>query len=160
MGLKSEKVNDLTKQAIIAALYAVICIALAPISYGEIQLRAAEMLMVLPFYNKKHTIGLTLGCFLANLFSPIGLPDIIFGTLATFIACVLIVKFKKLALVAPIAAGVNGVIVGAMLHIVFDVPLLLTMAAVALGQLASVYAGIIVMKLLEKNSAVRQFLYS
>lgn len=151
--------KDLTKQAAIAAIYAAICIVLQPLSYGPIQLRISEMLMVLPFYNKKHTIGLTLGCLLANFFSfELGIWDVIFGTGATLLSCLLIVSFKQRKLVAPIAALVNGLIIGAELHFILNLPFLLSAATVAIGEFAAVLAGVMAMKAIEHNQKLHNLL--
>ena len=67
----------------IAALYAGLTILLAPISYGMIQIRVAEMLMVLPFFTAAAVPGLFVGCLVANNYGGYGLPDIVFCSLAT-----------------------------------------------------------------------------
>lgn len=72
--------------AIVAAAYAALTTALAPISYGAIQLRLSEVLCILPFFFPMSAAGLFVGCLIANLFSPMGAPDIIFGSLATLLA--------------------------------------------------------------------------
>ena len=125
--------KDIARQAIIAALYAVITISLAPISYGMIQFRLAEMLVVLPFLNKKHIIGVTLGCLVANIPSLLGPVDIVVGTLATFIVCVIVSKLPAAKFIPLVAAAVNGVIIGLMLYLVLGYPLLPAMGAVAFG---------------------------
>ena len=56
--------------AVIAAVYAVLTIGLSPISYGPIQVRLSECMVLLAFYNRKWIPGLTIGCLLANLNSP------------------------------------------------------------------------------------------
>jgi uncharacterized membrane protein len=61
--------------AIVAALYAVMTIALNPISFGPIQLRAANLLMALMFFDKDYCYGLALGVFIGNLTSPFGALD-------------------------------------------------------------------------------------
>ena len=71
----------------IAALYAVITIACGPLSYEFSQFRISELLNLLVFFNPSYTIGLTLGCLLANLASTVGPLDIIFGTLTTCSVC-------------------------------------------------------------------------
>lgn len=153
------KTKDIARQAIIAALYAAICVALAPISYGAIQLRISEMLMVLPFYNKKYTVGLTLGCLIANLYSPeLGLWDPIFGTLATLIACLIISRLETAKFVALAAAAVNGVIIGAMLYFVLGLPFMFSAATVAIGEFIAVFAGVAVMKALERNDGLKAIL--
>ena len=76
--------------AMVAAVYAVVTIGLAPISYGVFQFRISEALTLLTFFNPIFVPGLTLGVLVANFASPYGLMDMLLGTLASFIAFVLI----------------------------------------------------------------------
>ena len=75
----------------VAALYAVLTVALAPISYGPLQFRIAEFLKVFVLYNPWLSIGIGIGTFFANLSSPyvgpleliwMPLTDILGGLLA------------------------------------------------------------------------------
>lgn len=86
----------ITANAFIAALYAVITLLCAPLSYEFSQFRFSEALNLLVFFNPTYTIGLTLGCLLANIASTVGPLDMVFGTLATLISCLLIVWFSKI----------------------------------------------------------------
>lgn len=86
----------ITANAFIAALYAVITILCAPLSYEFSQFRFSEALNLLVFFNPTYTIGLTVGCFIANVASTVGPLDMVFGTLATLISCLLIVWFSKI----------------------------------------------------------------
>ncbi len=97
---------------IIAAVYAVLTVFLPVPQYSGVQLRVAEAMTVLPFLFPEAVWGLTVGCFLANLFSPF-LLDCVFGTAATFIAalCTARVKSPYLAPLPPVIC--NAVIIGA-----------------------------------------------
>ena len=86
----------ITANAFIAALYAVITILCAPLSYEFSQFRFSEALNLLVFFNPTYTIGLTVGCFIANVASTVGPLDMVFGTLATLISCLFIVWFSKI----------------------------------------------------------------
>lgn len=154
------RIKEVTKQGIIAALYAVISITLAPISFGVIQFRVAEMLMPLPYYNNKNIIGITLGCLITNLFSPMGVADIIFGTTATFLACILISKLRKKRLAGVIAALINGLVIGAELYLILGLPLLFSCITVAVGEFVVVQVGSIIMKEMEGRTALAQFFIS
>lgn len=92
--------NKLQKQiflAIMAAIYVVLTIAVAPFAYGVVQFRISEMLNHLMAYNKKYIISLGSGVFIANLFSSAGLTDVIVGTLATLLSCIIsIIAFTKI----------------------------------------------------------------
>lgn len=128
--------------AVVAAIYATLTLSLGFISYGPIQFRISEIMVLLPFINKGYIVGLTLGCFFANVIGPNGLPDIIFGTLATFISTYLvyltskIMKDKKYSLlIASIwPTIINALIVGWMLNKFFGLPLILSMLQVGFGQ--------------------------
>ena len=102
--------RDLTLAALIAAVYAAATMLLP--AYGEIQLRVSEAMTVLPFLFPAATPGLVIGCFIVNLFSPYPL-DIVFGTLATLLACLMTQRMPNrwLAPLPPVLC--NAVIVGA-----------------------------------------------
>src|SRR5699024_4606063 len=128
--LKENLTSRLVKTALIAAIYAVLTIILAPISYGPVQFRLSEILVLLAFIDPIYIIGLTLGCFLANLFGGLGIMDLVFGTIATFLsvsAISLTSKFIKHRLTSLIISSLwptifNGVIIGWMLNYVLQVP--------------------------------------
>ncbi len=87
------------------AIYVVLCMALQPLSYGAVQVRVAEALCLLPVFGAEYIAGVVLGCFLANLLGST-IVDVIFGTLATLLACVVTyklrnVRFKGLAIGLP-----------------------------------------------------------
>ena len=111
----------LSANAVIAALYAALTIALAPISYGPVQFRVSEALTVLPFLMPGSVLGITLGCLLANLYTG-NIMDMIFGTLATYLAGVMTAHFgkkgntvKNRMLGCGMPVAFNAVIVGAVL---------------------------------------------
>ena len=71
--------------AFIACLYAVVTYLCGPLAYEFSQFRFSEALNLLVFFNPTYTVGLTIGCFLANIMSTVGPLDLIFGTLATLV---------------------------------------------------------------------------
>lgn len=150
----------LAKVAAIAALYAVLTLVLAPISYGPWQFRVAEALTVLPFVTPAAIPGLTVGCVVANMLgSGYGILDIVFGSLATLIAAVLTWRARK-AYLAPLPPViVNGVIVGWLIYYVSKAPLLATMASVAFGELVVCYAiGYPLLLFIQRNQTLRELL--
>ena len=56
--------------ATVAALYTVLTLAIAPLSYGPIQLRASEALKPLVLFNPALSLGIGIGTFFANIASP------------------------------------------------------------------------------------------
>src|SRR5699024_12269640 len=90
-------------------------------SYANIQYRIAEALMLLCFYKKDSGISLILGCFIANLFSPMAL-DMVFGTAATVLA-VLRIYISPNIYTASLAPHVTNAIIAAYkLYYSLDLP--------------------------------------
>jgi len=151
MKLKHMNTRDLMKTVIVAALYAALTVGLAPISYGPMQFRLSELLVVLAFIDKKYIPGLVLGCAIANMFSPFGIVDVIVGTIATFISVYAMSKTKNLFL-ATLWPTINCVFIGAELYYVAGFPFWLTTLYVAVGEFAVVTViGYPLFKLLMKN---------
>ena len=100
--------------AIIAAIYIVLTVFLPFISYTNIQFRISEALLILVLFKRSAIPGLILGCFIANLFSSLGMPDLIFGTLGTIIAVFFIYKLREKNIFSALLPGViaNGILVG------------------------------------------------
>ena len=91
-------VHRLTLAAVIAAAYAGLTLLLPIPQYGPVQFRLAEALTVLPFVCPAAAPGLFIGCLLANLLSPYGLLDMVVGSGATLIACLLLCALAELIL--------------------------------------------------------------
>ena len=108
--MKTNKVLFMTRAAMIAAIYVVLCVVFQPISYGAIQTRIAEALTILPFFTPAAIPGLFIGCLIANLLGGGILVDVICGSAATLIGAVgtymLRNKSSYLAPLPPIAANV------------------------------------------------------
>ncbi len=83
-----ESIKLLARAGLIAALYVVLTVVFAPFGFKEIQVRISEMLTILPFFTVAGIPGITIGCVLGNMLSGAPLPDIIFGSLASFIGAV------------------------------------------------------------------------
>ena len=95
MDKKVFNVRIIAANGLIAALYAVVTIACGPLSYNFLQFRISELLNLLVFFNPYYTVGLTLGCLLANIASSVGPIDIVFGSLTTLVACLLMIVYSK-----------------------------------------------------------------
>ena len=131
----TSKTKKITRIGVVAALYATITLVLGSISYGPIQFRISEVMTLLPLFGKEYILSLTIGCF--------GVPDIILGTLATFISVYLVyltgkhMKGKKgcLIIASLWPTIVNAIIIGGvMLHGLFKLPLILSILQVGFGQ--------------------------
>ena len=159
----------LVRAAMVAAIYVVLCLVLAPFSYGAVQVRLAEMLCLLPVFGAEYIVAVTLGCFLANLLGST-LVDVVFGTAATLVACLLTYAVRKMRVgglaipsaIPPIVS--NAVIVGA-LELTFFLPGVTGTAALAawnaltvgIGEVVSCgILGVALVKLMESNAGLRR----
>lgn len=137
----NKKTQFLVQAAVIAAIYAVLTLVFAPISFGAemVQVRISEALTILPFFTPAAIPGLFIGCMIANLFSPIGPLDVVVGSLASLLAAYLTYKMPRRILAPLPPVVVNALAIGALLHYVLGFPLVLSMAAVAAGQIIACY---------------------
>ena len=163
----NKKIYRIAICAMIAAMYAVLTIVLGFMSFGGIQFRIAEALTVLPYFSVMAVPGLTIGCLISNLFSPVGLPDVIVGTLATLLASILtrLCAKKKLKWLAPLPPVViNAVAIGLLLMFesgsVSFVSFAVNAAGVGAGQAVCCYGlGLPLLILLEKNPKITEYMY-
>lgn len=130
---------QIARVALIAAAYAAITLALAPISYGPIQVRVSEALTVLAFVTPAAVLGLFLGCLIANLVGGLGPVDVVLGSAATLVAAMLTRKMPS-PLLAPLPpVVVNAVVVGGYLSVLSRLPFITTLLYVGFGQVLACY---------------------
>ena len=161
----------LATAGIIAGIYAALTLFLPIPQYGGVQLRVAEAMTVLPFLFPEAIPGLAVGCFLANLLGST-IVDVIFGTLATLLACLVTyklrnVRFKGLAIAASLPPVLfNAVIIGIEIAVMFPDPTssapiwlacITNGISVGIGELIScTVLGVVLVKLIESNAALRK----
>lgn len=154
--------NFLVKSAVIAALYAVLTVMLPVASYGPIQFRFSEILVLLVFYNKRFIPGLVLGCAIANLFSPMMLFDVVFGTLSSYIAFMLMIKAKNLyiASIFPVLL-VSIPAIGTWIYLASDEVFFVLLMQFMLSEFVMVsIIGVMLFKMLEKNEWFMSYIYN
>lgn len=163
---QTSKAVLLCRAAMIGALYVTLTwlSSLLGLSSGPIQLRLAEALCVLPFFMPEASVGLTVGCFLANLLTGSIWADVLFGTLATLIGALGTYAMRRfrgkvrfLSLIPPILS--NSIIVPFVLKYAYGLEdgWLFLIGGVAAGELLSVgVLGSILMLGLEKYSQGRR----
>jgi len=136
----------------------VLTLGLSFISYGSIQFRIAEILNLMAFIDPIYGAGVVMGCFISNIYSPLGLPDIIFGTAATALAVFAITRTKSLFLASfwPMFANIA---VAIELTYIFHAPLWYNIITVWIGEFVVVVcAGYPLFKLLTRNSRIMKIL--
>ena len=149
-------VNKLVRGAMVAALYAVLTLALP--AYGPLQFRLSEIMTLLAFYNPFYIIPLTIGCAIANLASPFGIIDVIFGSLASFLALTAMSKTKNIYL-ASIWPAFFSIIIGLEIMFLSTEPInfFLVTGQIMLSQFIVVtIIGIPVIKVFMKNKYIER----
>lgn len=171
---RNKNVYLMVEGAMIAALYITLTYAQELLLPGTtsmaVQFRLSEILTLLCVFTPSAIWGLTAGTLISNITSAGVLPvDTIFGTLATFVATLLMYKLRNVKLFSlPIFSAfmpviVNGVIIGLELEIfLIEGPFhfssfLLQGGLVALGELGvCVILGLPFVKLLEHTKIFKQ----
>lgn len=139
--MKNKNTVFLTQAAMIAAIYVVLTYVFAPISFGEIQVRVAEALTILPLFTPAAVPGLFIGCLAGNMIGGALLPDIVFGSTATLIGavCTYLLRGKKpiLGTFPPVMS--NVLIVPFVLRYAYGValPIPFLMVTIGIGEIVS-----------------------
>lgn len=139
--MKNKKILFSVQAAMIAAIYVVITVVFAPLSFGEVQVRFAEALTILPIFTPAAIPGVFVGCLIGNILGGAILPDIIFGSLATLIGALITYQIGKnhplLATFPPIIS--NTIVVPLVLYYGYGVnlPIPLLMVTIGIGEILS-----------------------
>lgn len=151
----------LVSQAFIATIYIVLLVVFQGVSFGVIQFRIAEVLLILMLFNHKHWLGLLIGTLIGNLLlSPIAL-DWIIGTGATGLTLFFMSQTKNETLALLWPSIFNGLIVGLQLTYIYGVPtpLMLNIGSVFVGEFVVTFvAGMILVPIIKKNKPLVQLL--
>jgi uncharacterized membrane protein len=154
--ISQRKLMFLTQGSMIAAIYVILTFLGASFSYGEIQVRLAEALTILPVFTPAAVPGLFIGCLIGNLLCGCILPDVIFGSLTTLAAALLTYQLRKksiyLAVLPPIL--LNTIFVPCILRYGYQIrlPIPWMMMTVGIGELLSCgVLGLFLYQLLAKH---------
>ena len=156
-------IRRIVDNGMIAALYFALTLLLTMVpvlsQFGPIQCRVSEVLVLLAFFRPGLTLGLSIGCFFANMVGALtGFTtplDMAFGTLATAVACLGEAYLSPKLLVACIwPILINGTVVGVELYYLFNITefgLWGSMGLVAAGEAVAIAIGYVLMMLLIRN---------
>ena len=169
--MKKLTARDMVQIALVAAIY--IALTIIPpfnvISFGAYQFRISEMMNFMAFYNRKYIIGVTIGCMIANLFSPLWI-DVFVGGGSTLVFLTLgVVLFSKVKpgyllngwlrkdfFLFSIFFSISMVTIAIELNIVTGAPFLLTWFTTAIGECASRLVGAILIDKISKRIDLTQ----
>lgn len=152
--MKNKGTLFLVQAAAIAAVYVVLTLLFAPLSFGEVQIRFAEALTILPFFTPTAIPGLFVGCIIANLLGGAIPLDIAFGSIATLLGAFFSYKLRSNRFLVPLPPIIaNTVIVPFVLYYGYGVnlPIPFMMLTVGVGEVISCYIlGMILLGALSK----------
>ena len=95
--MKPRTTAQLSRAALITTLYMVLTLVppFNALSFGAVQFRLGEALVLLPFLLDEAVPGVVAGCLVANFFSPFGIVDVVVGTGVTLSAALLTRSLRR-----------------------------------------------------------------
>lgn len=145
------KVKELAKIAMVSGLYVALTLVLSPFSFGALQFRLSEMFNHLVIFNKRNIIAVTFGCVIANMFSPLGIIDILVGSISTLLMTTTIYFVTKKIENLKVKLFVSSLIsiifmfpIALELNYIFKVPVLYTFLVTGIGEFISMLVGAVV----------------
>lgn len=158
------KIKFIATTGIVAALYVAVTLLIAPFGFTEVQFRVSEMFNHLVAFNPRFMLGIVLGVFIANLFSPLGVYDLIFGVGQSIIALTLLIligKYVKSTLLRMILNTfiftLTMFIIAFELNLALELPFFWTWLTVAAGEFVVMAVGVPIMHLLDKRLHFKNF---
>ena len=152
------KIKFLATSGIIAALYIAITLLVAPFGFTEVQFRISEMFNHLVAFNPRFAVGIIIGVFISNIFSPNGILDVFFGvghSMITLGLFILICKFVKniwaRLIINTLLFTCTMFIIALELNIVLKLPFFWTWLTVAAGEFVVLAVGAPIMYVLNKR---------
>ena len=149
---------DTAKMAVVTGVYVAVTIVLSVISFGAIQFRLAEMFNYLPLFNKRYTLAVTLGVAIANLASPLGIVDVLFGSISTLIVLLIcrgitrnIASLKKKMFVTALLFSFSMFTIAGQLTVLYQAPFFFNWLIIGLGELLSMGLGGVLIYLINKR---------
>jgi uncharacterized membrane protein len=161
--MRKLQTKEIALIAIYAALYAVLVVEIPGLSYGPLNLRVADaMLGAVPLLGIAGVLGHTLGVFVGNIPSPLGLIDML-NTIPSFAMAFLVYYMYRqtkndysVLATSVVYSAVLGTTVGWMLSAPFNIPLPLSILYVFLGNLImTTLVGWPLFKILKKTGVFR-----
>lgn len=152
------RIKSFATTGIIAALYVAISLLIAPFAYVNIQFRLSEIFNHLIVFHPKYFVGIILGVFITNLFSPLGIFDVIFGVLMSVVA-LLTTLFAKRWIKGTIPLMMINIgsfaffswLIALELMLVFKLPFWIGWLTVAIGEIVVMTIGIPLILLLQRR---------
>ncbi len=152
------KIKFLAASGIIAALYIAVTMLVAPFGFTEVQFRVSEIFNHLVAFNPRFAVGIIIGVFIANIFSPLGIYDLVFGvghSMITLGLFILICKFVKniwaRLIINTFLFTCTMFIIAFELNLALELPFFWTWLTVATGEFVVLAVGAPIMYILNKR---------
>lgn len=151
-------IQEMTKIAIVTALYVAVTVLLSVISFGPLQLRLSEMFNYLALFNRRYVIAVTLGVAIANFMSPTWVLDVPIGSIATLLALIIsrlvtrnMENLKLRMIFTAIIFAFSMFTIAVQYYILLDYPFFYTWLTIAIGELFSMTIGGIIIYMVSKR---------
>ncbi|MGE7695773.1 QueT transporter family protein [Lysinibacillus sp. NPDC094177] len=152
------KIKFLATSGIIAALYIAVTLLIGSFGFTEVQFRLSEMFNHLVAFNPRFAVGIIIGVFISNIFSPLGIYDLIFGvghSIITLGLLILICKFVKniwaRLVINTFLFTCTMFIIAFELNLALELPFFWTWLTVAAGEFVVLAVGAPIMYILNKR---------
>lgn len=152
------KTKTLAINGIIAALYVVVSLVVAPFGFTNVQFRISEMFNHLVVFNKKYFFGVVIGVFVTNMFSPMAAYDLTFGVAHSVITLSITIFASKFIkghiqrmIFNTLLFTFTMFIIAFELNLAFELPFFYTWLTVAAGEFVVLAVGIPLMAALNKR---------
>ncbi|MCQ2741738.1 MAG: QueT transporter family protein [Bacilli bacterium] len=144
--------RKIASNAIVAAIYFLLTMVTSPFAFGQIQVRIAEIMILLCFFRRDFVIGVTLGCLMANFGSTLGMWDVLIGTAATLVSSLLVAYASPKLLIATIwPILINAFAVGFELNWLLELPFWESALFVGIGEAIAIFVGYALFMVTKKN---------
>lgn len=160
------KLKYIIKSSLIAAIYFILTLIFACISYSLMQIRIAKCVSVLAYFTLSAIPGLALGCLLLSLSRSIRIRWYNIGTAATAISAYIATKIKNKFLVPLPYIITNALIMGGIFSYMLHVNYVLAALSVSISEALAIYILVLpIIIIIEKISIwiiflLNEYLYS
>ena len=142
-----------------AALYVIITYAFSPISYGQVQLRLANVVLgLIPLIGWPSVIGQTIGVFVANIGSPLGPIDLL-NAFPSFVFSFILWKLRNVSVILGLVlySAALGLSVSFALYYAFGLPLIVNIPWVTAGNLLAGALAYLLFKAVRKIGFLQRY---
>lgn len=150
--------KTLVVNALIAALYIAVSMLIQPLAFSNIQFRIPEMFNHLIVFNKKYFFGIVIGVFITNVFSPLGMLDLVFGVAQSVISLLIVILLAKyikntwaLLIANTFVFTFTMFIIAYELKLAFKIPFIFGWVTSAAGEFTVMAIGIPIIYALNKR---------